>query len=841
MNIAFDGGAMLGEMGKNRGIGNYALAQIKTILHMDQQNKYFFLNCFEETNIFEEEIKEGLLQEEYLPYIKEDIYLPFADRKELYGKTIKNYLRKNQIDLFYITSPFDDCIPSYEEEWLEGIPVVVIVYDIIPYVLKEHYLPDSNTMAKYMERVEKLRWANRLLVISQSVKDDLIHYLSFSPEKIAVIWGAPGKQFKKISVTAEEKATIGNKFGITKEFIMCTGGDDERKNIAGLIQAFGKLPEELRNHYQLVVVCKLRSASVERYSELAREAKVADSVIFTNFISDQELLQLYNLASLVAFPSKYEGFGLPVVEAWACGTPVLTSKNSSLGQIGGDAAILVDPYLIDDISRGLSEALNKERLSEFAQRGKERLTMFQWDKVARLTIDVFCKMKKENLQKAGPSIRRRIAFFTPLPPKQSGISDYSVDILNALSAYYDIDVFIEDGYEADCVLPENVRIFAHEEYERRRLKYWDTVFQMGNSIYHIYMWPYIQKYRGTVVLHDYNMHDIFQIEAFSRRHGDLTLYREILAHDLEEKTIEKYMQEIEIRKPVQFNKIELNGYITDYAERIIVHSEEAYRKLLTKDIGRRVAVIRSYTKIEPLPDITAEKRKLNIPEDTIVIAAFGHVNHAKRVLPIMRAFAKLARRNEKALLVYGGQLLPEKEDAFWNECKGLGLEGRVVVTGYISLDKFETYINATDICMNLRWPYNGETSGSLMRILGKGKCVIVNNIGSFGEIPDNACVKLPAVNQMTAREEVDAIYQAMCGLMESADRRRLLQKNARKYAEENLDLNLVARQYAGFIAARQFPVVTDELLIRVKQAVDERGISLADVARIAKQLAYLAG
>lgn len=839
MNIAFDGVAILGAMGKNRGIGNYAMAQMNTILHKDRENQYFFLNCIEKTTVFEEEVKMGLLKEEYLPYIRDGAYLPFAERKEIYGRAIRNYLQKNKINIFYITSPFDNSVPPYEKDWFEGVQVVAIVYDIIPYVMKERYFPDSNALAMYMERVEELHWADRLIAISQSAKDDLIEYLGFSPKKIDVIWGAPGRQFKEISITTEEETAIRQKFKITKDFVMCTGGDDERKNIAGLIQAFGNLPKDLRGSYQLVIVCKLGLESEKRFSKLAQKCGIADSVVFTNFVSDQELLQLYNLASLVAFPSKYEGFGLPIVEAWACGTPVLTSQNSSLGQIGGEAAILVDPYLIDDISRGLSEALNKARIAELTQLGQERLKLFQWDKVAQLTIDAFGKAGKDSWQKPGKNIRRRIAFFTPLPPQQSGIADYSADILDALSSYYDIDVFVDDGYEVICPLPENVRVFLHKEYKRYCRMYWDTIFQMGNSRYHIYMWSYVQKYGGTVVLHDYNMHGVFQDEALVQRHGDFKLYRKILAHDLTEAMVNRYMKEIEKGGEIQLYEIELNGYIVNYADRVIVHSEEAYRKLLTQDIGRKVAVIRSYAKIKPLPDTRAAKERLNLPENAVVFAAFGHVHPAKRIIPIMRAFAKLARENEPAYLIFCGQLVPGTEEAFWNEYRKLRLNKQVIVTGYTSLDEFETYIDAADVCMNLRWPYNGETSGSLMRILGKGKCVVVNDIGSFGEIPDEACIKLPPVNQMTERAEVESIYQAMRKLAKNPAHREAVQKKARQYAEENLDLHIIAKQYADFIDAQERPVLTDKLLIQVKKVLDEKKATPGEISSVANLLANL--
>ncbi|RKJ22013.1 glycosyltransferase, partial [Butyricicoccus sp. 1XD8-22] len=126
--------------------------------------------------------------------------------------------------------------------------------------------------------------------------------------------------------------------------------DDFRKNIEGLIVAFSKMPQSILHEYQLVVACKLSEASEAYYYEVAKKHNVRDRIILTNFVPTNHLILLYNLAHVVAFPSKYEGFGLPVVESMACGTPVLTSNNSSLGEISEGAAVLVDPFDINDIT-----------------------------------------------------------------------------------------------------------------------------------------------------------------------------------------------------------------------------------------------------------------------------------------------------------------------------------------------------------------------------------------------------------------------------------------------------------------------------------------------------------
>lgn len=837
MNIAFDGIAILGAMSKNRGIGNYAFNQFREILRQDQENRYFFFNVLEETDIFAEEIQMGLLQEDDFCCVKDDFALAIPNFQIMYGALIKEYIRKNQIDLFYITSPFDGHLPPYQEGWFEGVQVVATVYDIIPYVMRERYFTRKSDMTWYMERVNMLHWVDRLLVISQSVKDDLIQYLDFDSDNIDVIWGAPGKQFYEAEIEPNQRHKLLRKYRINSPYIMCTGGDDERKNIAGLIEAFGRLPHELSEQYQLVVVCKLQKVSVERYTKLAEQLGIGKRVVLTNFVTDEELVQLYNLAKLVAFPSTYEGFGLPVVEAWACGVPVLTSNNSSLVQIAGDAAILVDPFSLDDMARGLEEALVSSDLEELARRGKQRLEKFQWSEVAHESISAFSKAYQPKAY--CKQQKKRIAFFTPLPPVQSGISDYSVDLLFELSNLFDIDVFVDQPTWLAEMLPQSVQVHIHSKYPAIRGQYWDTLYQMGNSSYHVYMWSYLKKYGGTIVLHDYNLHGAVQNEALFLQKNNMKLYQEILREDLSEAEVNAYFDEINRGRGLRINEIELNGFVTNYADKIIVHSQEAKEKLLKRDIGRCVRWLRHYAKIEPLRDCGLVKEALGWTDSTLHFAAFGHVHETKRIVPILKAFAKLAQQHGNVRLHFVGKLDTALEPKFIDSVEQLHLADKVQVTGYVTLEEFEQYIDAADVCLNLRWPYNGETSGSLMRILAKGKCVVVNNIGSFGEIPDDACIKLPSVENMSENKEVSEIYAAMMKLAENPQVRGAIQRSARLFAEECLDIKKIAVQYAECIWECPSKAVTEELLANLRQEIKKKPFSESEVRRLARTLAYV--
>lgn len=840
MNIAFDSYAILGYMSRNRGIGNYTLSQFTAIINNDHDNKYFFLNLIDRDFKLSPMIENNNFTENFVYTGKNNFLLQNESYSEVIGNIIKHYIRENNIDIFYLTSPFETGFTLYKKEWFEGVKVVTTVYDIIPYIMKEKYLSDRNNFNIYMKCVENLRWSDELFVISESVKTDLVKYLSFSPDNIKVIWGAVGERYKVVDISDSEKALLLDKFGITKPFIMCTGGEDGRKNLDGLIRAYSLMPENIKNSYQLVVVCKLSENGMKNLKAVAKSHNVGNNVIFTNFVSDEELLKFYNLASLMAFPSKYEGFGLPIVEAWACGTPVLTADNSSLKEIGGDAVVLVNADSDRSIADGMAHMLSdKKILSEYAEKGVKRLELYRWDNVSKNIISLINNIQTEKISLSKQE-RLKIAFFTPLPPIQSGISDYSEDIINELCRYCDIDVFIEETYNATPVFPSNVVIYSHKAYPSRRSQYADTVFQVGNSEYHFYMYQYIKQYHGTVVLHDCNLHGAFYHMAINKGNGNYLLYRNLIDSDCPADTADNYIQSLKNGSalPDLYN-MELNSYIADSADRIIVHSNYAKKKLLTKNIERNVTVIPLYAKTLMPADSRVLKQKNGFSADTVVISAFGGIHATKRIIPIVKAFAELKKEYSNVHLMLSGKPSEDIKQELEQTINSENLQNSVTVTGYINLDKFNEYIDMTDICVNLRYPYNGETSGSLMRILAKGKCVVVNDIGSFSEIPDNACVKLPSVEDMGESRETDEIYKVLKRLTENEKERSETGMNARKFAQEELDIKSAVEKYYNVISsAKSVCPVTEKLIDALR---NDRNMPASDIREVSETLAYAKG
>ena len=827
MNIGFDSSAMFGKGSKNRGIGNYSVSLFSTLIKNDKENNYFFLNCHEDTS-FETYLDKKVSNfcEEIL-YTGENLSLISSGLQAIYGDILKTFLEKNKIDIFIITSPFDFSFPYYKKEWFGKVKVYCIVYDIIPYVMKNEYLRVKEKYNEYMEYLDAMRFCDRYLVISKSVKDDLVSYLSFDPNKIDIIYAGYDSHFEIIDITQQEKNELYEKFNVHDGFIMCTGGDDYRKNIDGLIKAYSELPIELRKLHQLVIVCKISPTGMKIYNDLIVKLNLIGSVILTNFVSTEELIKFYNLAYLMAFPSKYEGFGLPVVEAWACGTPVLTSNNSSLGEIADDGAITVNPFSISDITKGLKYALTEADLDKLLEKGRKRNdSLFNWDKVAELTIKSINKTVPVNII---DDQKHRIAMFTPLTPIQSGISDYSEDIIRELSKYFDIDVFIDNGYSACAELPENVSVYPHTAYPSMSSKYFDTVYQVGNSEYHVYMYDYVAKYSGTVVLHDFNMTDI---AMFLRNNKKAKIFKKFIEADCNAEDAEKIYKNI-MNPPV------LNGIVVNPATKIIVHDENNKRSLLERNFGKKIFVIPHYAKPENIPENTDSLReKYGFNKNDIIFAAFGIIARSKRIIPLVKAFVKAAEDIPNAKLLLCGKTDTLIDSELNSIINSSGVASKIKITGFTELNDFTNYMDICDICFNMRFPYRGESSGTLARALAKRKIIVVNKIGSFDSIPDNACIKLSNVEFMTEEEEINAIYDVMRIYANDREQYLELAKNGRDYAENVLDIKTTALKYREALLSPQRFAITKPKFEEILTRITSDHYATSDLKKLAHTIAY---
>ncbi|BBI35678.1 glycosyltransferase family 4 protein [Cohnella abietis] len=398
---------------------------------------------------------------------------------------------------------------------------------------------------------------------------------------------------------------------------------------------------------------------------------------------------------------------------------------------------------------------------------------------------------------------KKVAYFSPLNPIRSGISDYSEDILPYLAKSFEIDLYVPTGFvlENESIKSEfSVRFFSEFERKYRNEAYDIIIYHMGNNYEaHREIYDLFLRYPGIVVLHDYSLHHFFASKTLAQGHNEQYCDEMLYSHvDNGLEQARRFLSN-KIRPLWETASLTypLNLRILNRAQAVIVHSEFANK--LLRDQASYVPIFSvpmPSTHVSRLEDLQQEKeaarQALGIAGDDIVIASLGHANPTKRIHKVIEVLSYLKKNKQLKRFKY--YVVGEVATSYHlrEMVKQYGLQDHVIITGYVKLDEFETYIAASDICVNLRYPTQGESSASLLKILGHGKPVIATNIGSFGEFPAEIVHKVGYDDS-----EVSAIAKAIVQICESDQ--HMIQKQVLEFVNRHHTLQICADQYANLV------------------------------------------
>jgi glycosyltransferase involved in cell wall biosynthesis len=314
-----------------------------------------------------------------------------ALRRQIAERIREAFLASLEPDMVHVSSLFegfgDDAVTSIGV--FARLPTAVTLYDLIPLTAP---LPHPAFRGYYAAKLDSFRRADLWLGISQFSCEEAISLLQLEPAKVVNIGGAADARFKRIDLPAAERRSIMQAHGLERPFICWVGSPGEkRKNVAGLMQAFARLPPELRRRFQILVIGKTHTGEVDGLRRTARRFGLEqDEVVYAGYIDDDELARLYNICRAFVFPSFYEGFGLPALEAMQCGAPVIASNSTSIPEVVGSQAALFDPNSVDDIADKLQRVLaDDEFRADLIARQLQQTRLFSWDESARRAIKAF--------------------------------------------------------------------------------------------------------------------------------------------------------------------------------------------------------------------------------------------------------------------------------------------------------------------------------------------------------------------------------------------------------------------------------------------------------------------
>jgi glycosyltransferase involved in cell wall biosynthesis len=292
-------------------------------------------------------------------------------------------LRREGVSLFHA--------PHYVLPPLVRCRSVVTIHDCI-HLMFPQYLPNRAALAYARTSIAlAARRATRVMTVSESSKRDILRFVDTSPDKIDVIYNAYDERFA-VEPLEEDVVRVRERFQLHDEFVLYAGNVKPHKNVERLIQAFDLVRRRGLDHLKLVIM----GDDVSRYPALRRAVhrhQLHKYVRFLGYLPEETLAVMYRLAGVFVFPSLYEGFGLPPLEAMASGTPVVTSNLSSLPEVAGDAAVLVDPYDPGAIADGIYSVLTDERIRrELRRKGIERARQFSWDASVRRVREIYAEV-----------------------------------------------------------------------------------------------------------------------------------------------------------------------------------------------------------------------------------------------------------------------------------------------------------------------------------------------------------------------------------------------------------------------------------------------------------------
>jgi glycosyltransferase involved in cell wall biosynthesis len=666
--------------------------------------------------------------------------------------------------------------------------VVVVLYDLIPLLFADRYFPNELARAQYVARLSFVADADLVLAISESTRRDAIEHLGIAPERIVAIGGGATSTFRPPEPHEDPSALVrAGVPAIGREFVLGVSGYDWRKNTEALIEAFARMPQAVRAGRQLVIACAVPPEGERAWRAHATSCGLAShDVVITGYVDEPLLRALYQAASLFVFPSLYEGYGLPALEAARCGTPVLTSDSSSLPEILELPASTFPADDVDAMADRMAAALTdpgfRDELVRAGRRAGERHT---WDAVAGRVERAYADLERRVRGRPRSRIRARVAVVGPLPPTESGIAVYNERVLTALDrGDLEIDLFVEAPRGAPPADPPiDVPTYPIEALgPQLDPRDYDTVLcTIGNSGFHVRTFDLARRVPGVLWLHDaylIGLHvewALWQIRSCGRPTDVLTILREEIdsmyggrippAHVLVEPLSHHAFVE---------RQVYLTSDLVRRSRHLVLNSDLAH-DMVRFDAGPDGHLPPATVLRHAIPDrsvlpIPAQRS----PRPRPLVVALGIVHAIKRPEVLLRAVASL---HDEVDVAFVGPCDPDLARVLRAEADRLGIGARVELTGFVDMADYARWIGDAALAVQLRDVSFGESSGAIHDAIA-GALPVITSIASAADLP-------PDVVAMVAPDcSVADLRSTMETLLGDAQRIARATTAARAYAAE---------------------------------------------------------
>lgn len=834
---------------KNRGIGRYSWSLAEAMISIGR-NHEFFVVLNEALGDAAQEVRERL--EGLLPAENIRTFSVLTPNDELndgngWRRRASQAMREAFIadlnpDAVHVTSLFegleDSAITSLPAPQ-PGVVNAVTLYDLIPLINPDPYLANPVIRNWYLGKIASFHRADLLMSISASSREEAIAHAHIPPERVTNISCAISTDFQVLQISKERRAELKGKFGLNRNsFVMYTGGIDYRKNIEGLIEAYSKLSESLRRDRQLAIVCAAKEHDKEKLVNLAVSLGLkAEDIVLTGFVSEEDLVALYNICELFVFPSLHEGFGLPALEAMACGAPTIGSSNSSIPEVLGWSEAEFDATDATDTARKMTRALVEPEFADALRaHGAEQAKRFSWEESARRALNAIetAYWAKTRQGRSIPASQRtrRLALVTPLPPLRTGIADYVAELLPYLGRYYDIELISDQEEVEDHWINANCPVFSVSEFEHRASEgvYDRILYQVGNSEFHAHMIDLMKRWPGTVVLHDFFLSGM---QYWRSQSGLPSAFIDNLIGT------SGYPSAALIAEHGPFEAImtyPANGEVVRAAQGIIVHSR------YNVDMLNKVHGVSGDNAVAHIPHLRALKsadkksarKRLKIKAKDFVVCCFGFVAFTKLNDVILDAFiASELSSNKNCQLIFVGAASGDYGKMIREKIANAKISASVTITGFAETELYRDYLASADCSIQLRRDSRGETSGTILDCFAYGVPLITNAHGTFAELEPGTTIMLPEEPQVSeVKESLENLWRS------PALREELVARSAQLLIDKHGPSEAARLYHAAIERFEDHTLVHERAVIRnVAQDRANADASLDDVIQFSAKLA----
>ncbi len=603
-----------------------------------------------------------------------------------------------------------DVVPRMVTE--AGLRVVGVLHDVIPYRYPDQYLSDPSALRQSQLRAMLVRTFDAMVANSTFSADTGASVLKFDRSRIHVVGAAVEPQFCVGSVSAARLQRLIDKgVDASRGLVVAVTGGDDRKNTSGLIRAWGSIAGELRKSHQLVVACAAVPVVRARWRDVAKSVGLTtQDVVFTDTVTDDEMVALYQSARLSVMPSLEEGFGLPVAEAAACGCVTICSNNSSLPEVIDCEEALFNASDVIDIARAIEWALtddeHRERLRLAAGRAAQRWT---WANVGRAAVVGLNRGSgRANLF----PVKQRIGLMGPYAGSPSGIGTYNARLAKAWHENRDLPEIIE------YVDVSSTSIAVNDCHSAAGMgRYWyphdvdHLIVSLGSSPYHAMSVARASEYACHVWLHEPTLvgcHVGIGHLSGSREWADEYMRDRLRDCNVSEQLWPQDLLDAEAYHVAGIHFLEP---VLRHARSVIVSSDEAAQKIRTIRADVPILVL-------PLAHAICEP-VVQWPSDQLVVSV-GWVDASKRPEEVVQSLARM-----KARLLFVGEASDEIQKQVRDMADKMGMASRVSFTGRLADDDYDRTLRSASLAIQLRLHGGrGERSAAVNDLRSRGIPVI---------------------------------------------------------------------------------------------------------------------